>query len=434
MVGTLRVLEGARRPAAGRVVFAASGGTLYGEPDDSELPLKESLPQRPLSPYGVSKKAAIDYLVAYRELHALEFCGAGPGQRVRAPPGSPRRGRGGGHLRRAAGAGEPVTIFGDGEQTRDFVYVDDVVDAFVRAASRGRRPGLQHRHRARDLGQPALRRDGDPGRRRAADRAPAPAARRAAAQLPRPGARRHPARLEPVDRARATGTARPCSTSCADGWVGRRLTGWPHGRPAAQPADPPDSQRNRSSAGGRMISSATDAGRSQAGSTPRTTAAGMPAVLAHDQLGGAGQLVGDADLGGVETRPLASGVPRRSTTAATPATPMATSVTPCRQVRPKVSEMTTPTETPCRCRRASRMRRAERSGSTGRRAAVPLATLDRSTPALAQTNPCRVSVMSRSPRRRSDPHRLAFDQGRLASGRPASTATSRPRPWTRPSG
>ena len=55
------------------MVFAASGGTLYGEPDASELPLKESLPQRPLSPYGVSKKAAIDYLVAYRELHALEF-------------------------------------------------------------------------------------------------------------------------------------------------------------------------------------------------------------------------------------------------------------------------------------------------------------------------------------------------------------------------
>ena len=65
--------RGPGRAALDRVVFAASGGTLYGEPDPSELPLKESLPQRPLSPYGVSKKAAIDYLVAYRELHALEF-------------------------------------------------------------------------------------------------------------------------------------------------------------------------------------------------------------------------------------------------------------------------------------------------------------------------------------------------------------------------
>ena len=54
-------------------MFAASGGTLYGEPDAADLPVRESLPHRPLSPYGVSKKAAIDYLVAYRELHSLEF-------------------------------------------------------------------------------------------------------------------------------------------------------------------------------------------------------------------------------------------------------------------------------------------------------------------------------------------------------------------------
>ena len=73
LLGTLRVLEGARAAGASRVVFAASGGTLYGEPDVSELPLKESLPQHPLSPYGVSKKAALDYLIAYRELHSLEF-------------------------------------------------------------------------------------------------------------------------------------------------------------------------------------------------------------------------------------------------------------------------------------------------------------------------------------------------------------------------
>ena len=73
VIGTLRVLEGARGRGAERVVFVASGGTLYGEPDAADLPLKESLPQRPLSPYGVSKKAAIDYLVAYRELHSLEF-------------------------------------------------------------------------------------------------------------------------------------------------------------------------------------------------------------------------------------------------------------------------------------------------------------------------------------------------------------------------
>jgi UDP-glucose 4-epimerase len=137
ILGTLRVLEGARAAGSTRVAFAASGGTLYGECDPAELPVKESHPRRPLSPYGVSKMAAIDYLVAYRELHDLEFCALalanvyGPRQDPHGEAGvvaifSDRLLR-----------GEHVTIFGDGEQTRDFVYVDDVVDAFVRAATRG---------------------------------------------------------------------------------------------------------------------------------------------------------------------------------------------------------------------------------------------------------------------------------------------------------
>ncbi len=118
-------------------MFAASGGTLYGEPDDSELPLKESLPHRPLSPYGVSKKAAIDYLVAYRELHSLEFAALALAN-VYGPRQDPHGEAGvvaifAERLLR----GQPVTIFGDGEQSRDFVFVDDVVDAFVRAADRG---------------------------------------------------------------------------------------------------------------------------------------------------------------------------------------------------------------------------------------------------------------------------------------------------------
>jgi UDP-glucose 4-epimerase len=137
VLGTLRVLEGSRRSGAGRVVFAASGGTLYGEPDVSELPLKESLPHRPLSPYGVSKKAAIDYLVAYRELHSLEFSALALAN-VYGPRQDP-------HGEAGVVAifaerlldGQPITVFGDGEQTRDFVYVDDVVDAFVRASTRG---------------------------------------------------------------------------------------------------------------------------------------------------------------------------------------------------------------------------------------------------------------------------------------------------------
>lgn len=137
VLGTLQVLEGARSCQASRVVFAASGGTLYGEPDPSELPLNESLPQRPLSPYGVSKKAAIDYLVAYRELHSLEFSALALAN-VYGPRQDPHGEAGvvaifAEHLLR----GQSVTIFGDGEQTRDFVYVDDVVDAFVRGATKG---------------------------------------------------------------------------------------------------------------------------------------------------------------------------------------------------------------------------------------------------------------------------------------------------------
>jgi UDP-glucose 4-epimerase len=137
VLGTIRVLEGARQAGADRVVFAASGGTLYGEPDNSELPLKESLPHHPLSPYGVSKKAAIDYLVAYRELHSLEFAALalanvyGPRQDPHGEAGVVAI------FAERILKDESVIIFGDGEQTRDFVYVDDVVDAFVRATTKG---------------------------------------------------------------------------------------------------------------------------------------------------------------------------------------------------------------------------------------------------------------------------------------------------------
>ena len=99
--------------------------------------MREAHPHQPLSPYGVSKKAVIDYLVAYRELHALEFCALALGN-VYGPRQNPHGEAGvvaifADRILR----GDAVTVFGDGEQTRDFVFVDDVVDAFVRAATRG---------------------------------------------------------------------------------------------------------------------------------------------------------------------------------------------------------------------------------------------------------------------------------------------------------
>jgi UDP-glucose 4-epimerase len=135
IIGTLNVLEGARAAGTRKVVFAASGGTLYGEPQ--KLPVSEAHPQRPLSPYGVSKKAAGDYLAAYRELHGIEFTAL-----ALANVYDPRQDPHGeaGVVAIFAGrllSGKPCTIFGDGEQTRDFVYVDDVVDAFARAAHKG---------------------------------------------------------------------------------------------------------------------------------------------------------------------------------------------------------------------------------------------------------------------------------------------------------
>ncbi|MBV8462389.1 MAG: NAD-dependent epimerase/dehydratase family protein, partial [Acidimicrobiales bacterium] len=137
IVGSINVLEGARQAESERVVFAASGGTLYGEPAPEDLPVRESHAQQPLSPYGVAKKSVIDYLVAYREMHALEFCALALGN-VYGPRQDPH-GEAGvvAIFAQRIVRGEPVTIFGDGEQTRDFVFVDDVVDGFVRAATRG---------------------------------------------------------------------------------------------------------------------------------------------------------------------------------------------------------------------------------------------------------------------------------------------------------
>jgi UDP-glucose 4-epimerase len=135
ILGSLRALEGARQSGARKVVFASSGGTIYG--DSERLPIKESQAQKPLSPYGVAKKTVGDYLHVYRELYGLEYTALalanvyGPRQDLHGEAGVVAIFSG-----RLLG-GEPCMIFGDGKQTRDFVFVDDVVDAFSRAGDRG---------------------------------------------------------------------------------------------------------------------------------------------------------------------------------------------------------------------------------------------------------------------------------------------------------
>lgn len=134
VIGSLHVLEGARRAGSRKVVFASSGGTIYGEPSGADLPVRESHPQQPISPYGVAKKVVGDYLYAYRALHGLEFTALALAN-VYGPRQDPHGEAG--VVAIFAGRlldGEICMIFGDGEQTRDYVYVDDVVDAFVRAA------------------------------------------------------------------------------------------------------------------------------------------------------------------------------------------------------------------------------------------------------------------------------------------------------------
>ncbi len=137
IMGSLNVFEAARRVGVRKVVVASSGGTIYGEPAPEALPVDESHPQRPVSPYGVAKKVVDDYLYAYKCLHSLDFAAMALAN-VYGPRQDPN-GEAGVVAIFAARllAGEPCTVYGDGEQTRDFVYVDDVVDAFVRAADRG---------------------------------------------------------------------------------------------------------------------------------------------------------------------------------------------------------------------------------------------------------------------------------------------------------
>ena len=105
--------------------------------DPEDLPIKESQPLAPVSPYGVSKMSAVAYMHAYRELHGLEYTALALAN-VYGPRQDPHGEAGvvaifAGRLL----AGDACTIFGDGEATRDYVYVDDVVDAFVRATEKG---------------------------------------------------------------------------------------------------------------------------------------------------------------------------------------------------------------------------------------------------------------------------------------------------------
>jgi UDP-glucose 4-epimerase len=130
--GTAAVLEAARAAGARRVVLASTGGALYG--DDAPLPTPEDSRLAPFSPYGASKAAAESYCGLYTRLHGLSTLVLRFGN-VYGPRQDPHGEAG--VIAIFAGAaveGRPVTVFGDGTQTRDYVYVGDVAVGFLAAA------------------------------------------------------------------------------------------------------------------------------------------------------------------------------------------------------------------------------------------------------------------------------------------------------------
>jgi UDP-glucose 4-epimerase len=135
ILGTLNLLEAARRNSVRKVIFSSSGGAGYGEQE--YFPADERHPMRPVSPYGVAKVAVENYLHYYRGQYGLEYTSLryanvyGPRQDPHGEAGvvaifCTRLLR-----------GQAAIINGDGEQTRDYVYVGDLVRANLEALDRG---------------------------------------------------------------------------------------------------------------------------------------------------------------------------------------------------------------------------------------------------------------------------------------------------------
>ena len=137
VIGTVNVLESARAVGA-RVLFCSTGAVIYGR--DAPIPSMEDVLPLPESPYGVAKHCAEQYVLLYNRLHGtshavLRFANVyGPRQDPAGLAGVVAI-----FCARAL-AGERPVIYGDGQQTRDYVYVADAVGAFLAAADRGR-PG-----------------------------------------------------------------------------------------------------------------------------------------------------------------------------------------------------------------------------------------------------------------------------------------------------
>jgi UDP-glucose 4-epimerase len=131
VVATLQLLEEIREKGIRKVIFISSGGTVYGMPE--VFPVAESHPTEPICSYGITKLAIEKYLKLYMRLHGIQPVilrlanPYGPRQRVETAQGAVAA-----FLNRALN-GMPIPIWGDGSVVRDYIFVEDVADAFAAA-------------------------------------------------------------------------------------------------------------------------------------------------------------------------------------------------------------------------------------------------------------------------------------------------------------
>lgn len=148
--GLLNLLERAREHQVKRFIFVSSGGVVYGEPETRPTP--ETAPKLPLSPYGVTKLAAEFYLYYYHRIHGLEYVALryanvyGPRQDPHGEAGVVAI------FSNRLIAKEALTVFGDGEQTRDYVFVGDVVAANMAVTDAALPPASDLDQRAFNVG------------------------------------------------------------------------------------------------------------------------------------------------------------------------------------------------------------------------------------------------------------------------------------------
>jgi UDP-glucose 4-epimerase len=134
ILGSLHLLDAAKRKGKVRVVFASSGGTVYGLL--KSVPASEQHDTRPLCAYGVSKLTIEKYLAFYRDLWGLDTMvlrisnAFGPGQTVNRNFGAIST------FATRLAEGQPITIFGDGSVIRDYIYIDDLIEALIKAGNR----------------------------------------------------------------------------------------------------------------------------------------------------------------------------------------------------------------------------------------------------------------------------------------------------------